>query len=260
MAAGKRYYWLKLKEDFFNEVYVKALRQLPQGDSLVIVYLKMQLKSLKTEGIIDYKGIMPNNIAELALALDESEDVVKRTVDTLIKFGVVEQWENESFYMAAMQALIGSEGASAERVRRHRMLQCNESVTERKRKEKEIDIEKELDIDSAAVAADNARARNETTKNKRREKNQNFQKPTLEEIQAYCNERKSNVDPNRFFDYYEANGWKVGRNPMKDWKAAIRTWERSNNGTSTELPTSERDYLTGALDLNELLGGENVGR
>lgn len=50
----KRYYWLKLKEDFFDEKYIKALRKLPQGDSQVIVYLKMQLKSLKTEGIINY--------------------------------------------------------------------------------------------------------------------------------------------------------------------------------------------------------------
>lgn len=54
-----------------------------------------------------------------------------------------------------------------------------------------------------------------------------FTPPTLEQVQAYCQERKNNVDPQRWLDHYTSNGWKVGRNPMKDWKAAVRTWERS---------------------------------
>ena len=54
-----------------------------------------------------------------------------------------------------------------------------------------------------------------------------FTPPTLEEVIAYCSERGNAVDPERFIDYYESNGWKVGKNKMKDWKAAIRTWEKS---------------------------------
>lgn len=64
-----------------------------------------------------------------------------------------------------------------------------------------------------------------------------FIKPNLEEIKAYCNERRNNVDAERFFDYYESNGWKVGKNPMKDWKAAVRTWER-NGFTAKETKTN----------------------
>ncbi len=59
-----------------------------------------------------------------------------------------------------------------------------------------------------------------------RTKRKSFCKPTLEEVRAYCRERNNNVDAERFIDYYTSNGWKVGRNPMKDWKAAVRTWER----------------------------------
>jgi hypothetical protein len=55
-----------------------------------------------------------------------------------------------------------------------------------------------------------------------------FIKPTMEEVAAYCKERGGVVDPQRWFDHYESNGWKVGRNPMKDWQAAVRKWE--NNG------------------------------
>lgn len=58
-----------------------------------------------------------------------------------------------------------------------------------------------------------------------------FIKPTVEEIRAYCRERNNIVDAERFYDYYESNGWKVGKNTMKDWKAAVRTWER--NGFDT---------------------------
>lgn len=55
-----------------------------------------------------------------------------------------------------------------------------------------------------------------------------FQKPHLEEVRAYIQEIGAAVDPERWFDYYESNGWRVGRNPMKSWKAAVRTWSRSS--------------------------------
>lgn len=58
-----------------------------------------------------------------------------------------------------------------------------------------------------------------------------FIKPTVEEIRAYCRERNNIVDAERFYDHYESNGWKVGKNAMKDWKAAVRTWERSGFDT-----------------------------
>ena len=61
-----------------------------------------------------------------------------------------------------------------------------------------------------------------------------FIKPPIPEIMAYCEERDNRVDPQKFYDHYESNGWKVGRNPMKDWRAAVRTWERS--GYETGLP------------------------
>jgi hypothetical protein len=57
-----------------------------------------------------------------------------------------------------------------------------------------------------------------------------FQKPKIEEVKVYCQERKNNVDAQKWFDHYTSNGWKVGKNSMKDWRAAIRTWERSDIG------------------------------
>ena len=58
-------------------------------------------------------------------------------------------------------------------------------------------------------------------------KKKNFKKPTLEEVKVYCEERKNNVDAELFIDFYESKGWKVGKDSMKDWKACVRTWEKS---------------------------------
>ena len=68
-----------------------------------------------------------------------------------------------------------------------------------------------------------------------------FIKPNVEEIESYCKERNNNVDAQQFFDYYESKGWKVGKSPMKDWKASVRTWEKNDYGyhnkTVCEEPT-----------------------
>lgn len=75
-------------------------------------------------------------------------------------------------------------------------------------------------------------------------KNTRFIPPTVEEVMAYCKERKNNVDAERFVDFYTAKGWMVGKNKMKDWKSAVRTWERSGqNGKPATAP--KRDYDNG---------------
>jgi len=78
-----------------------------------------------------------------------------------------------------------------------------------------------------------------------------FVKPTVEEVEAYCEERNNSIDAEMFIDFYESKGWKVGNQPMKDWKAAVRTWEKGGkNGRVQSIPgknqsnnrEAERDY------------------
>lgn len=68
-----------------------------------------------------------------------------------------------------------------------------------------------------------------------------MKKPTVEEIKAYCKERKNNIDAEQFFDYYTSNGWMVGKVKMKDWQAAIRTWERNSYRKSYSYSYKEKD-------------------
>lgn len=82
-----------------------------------------------------------------------------------------------------------------------------------------------------------------TNKKKERKKNskKNFSIPTLQEIKDYCTERKNQIDPEQFFDFYESNGWVVGKSKMKNWKASVRTWEKRNfdNGNKKKTRTLE---------------------
>lgn len=75
-----------------------------------------------------------------------------------------------------------------------------------------------------------------------------FTPPTLEEVVAYCKERNNSVDPERWLSYYQANGWRVGKNPMKDWKAAVRTWERSAYNTPRRTEKNPPRDESGKMD------------
>ena len=82
---------------------------------------------------------------------------------------------------------------------------------------------------------------NETI-NINRTKKEKFQKPTVEEIKIYCSERKNNINPEQFFDFYQSKGWLVGKTPMKDWKAAVRTWEQKDKKQGDNYdPTDKYD-------------------
>ena len=88
--------------------------------------------------------------------------------------------------------------------------------------------------------------------NEQQPKTKKFVKPSIEEIKAYCIERENDIDAGYFFDYYESKGWQIGKNPMKDWKAAVRTWERkdfnkggdnnASNATDTRRNPNESKY------------------
>jgi hypothetical protein len=75
-----------------------------------------------------------------------------------------------------------------------------------------------------------------------------FVPPTVDEVLEYCMQRKNTVDPERFIDFYASKGWMIGKNKMKDWKAAVRTWERSNGHSTqshTPLKTSRIEIIDG---------------
>lgn len=154
--SNKKYYWLRLKDDFFSQRVIKKLRKIAGGDTYTIIYLKLQLLSLKNGGKLYFESVEDDFAKEMALALDEDTENVSITLSFLQKYGLVEELKENEFSLPETINSIGSETQVAERVRKHRenqkTLQCNTLVTNcNTEKEKEIDIEieidKELDID-----------------------------------------------------------------------------------------------------------------
>ena len=152
MAENRRYYWLKLKEDFFTDKRIKRLRRISGGDTYTIIYLKLLLLSLKDSGKLYYDGVETDFIKELALTIDEKEDDVMVTVNYLIAQNLMEIIvENDEYFLTEIPSLIGSETASTRRSRKSReqkMLQCNTTATLMQQNcNTEIEIEKEIDIE-----------------------------------------------------------------------------------------------------------------
>lgn len=254
MSEPKRYFWLKLHKDFFQRKEIKRLRKIAGGDTYTIIYLKMLLRSIMSDGKLYFDGLEDDFASELALDLDEKEENVQITIQYLLKSGLLEMCSDEEYYLPDTKDSTGCETAAASRMRRCRakkdklernnvtpMLQNGYGEIE-KELEKEIKIEIEKEIDSSAKST--------TTKRKR------FEKPTLSEIKQYCIERNNNINAEHFYDYYESNGWKVGKNSMKDWKAAVRTWERSEYRKPNSKKNSKEDAINVVKELMEEYANE----
>lgn len=159
MGEIKRYYRLKLKDDFFDSRQMKKLRRVAGGDTYTIIYLKMQLLSINNNGIIEFEGTETDIVEQLALELDEQEDDIRLTLAFLTTNGLAEMNEASDISLVEVPDAIGSETASASRVRRHRRnqkvlqsngvaLQCNTDVTKCNTDiDKDKEIDKEIDIE-----------------------------------------------------------------------------------------------------------------
>lgn len=165
----KRYWWLKLRENFFQQKEIRALRRRPNGNTLTIIYLKMQLFSLQHGGIILFEGFEDTFVEELSCQLDESPEDVEKTVLFLKKHKLLLELSPTEIQLPKVLECVGSEGGSAGRVRKFRQkeeslqsntkalqsngdtLQCNEKALlcyGDIEKDTDIDTEKEKEIES----------------------------------------------------------------------------------------------------------------
>lgn len=162
MSEPKRYFWLKLHKDFFQRKEIKRLRKIAGGDTYTIIYLKMLLRSIMSEGKLYFDGLEDDFAAEVALDLDESEENVQITITYLLNSGLLEMRSDDEYYLPDTKNSTGCETAVAARVRRYRekqkALQCNTDVTEVKHF-CNGEIEKELEIDNRVRDIDIVRHR-----------------------------------------------------------------------------------------------------
>ncbi len=294
---NKRYYWLKLKNDFFEGDEINWLEEQENGAVYILFYLKLCLWSLRSDGVLMRrvgKMEIPYDTKKLADITGTPLPAAETAMALLTSAGLVEVQENGALFMPQMEDMTGSETERAAIMRKYRTPKTEkENHSEDSDREIEVqssnhnvitmlpepnhnvitslpetdhivdtEIEKELELESEIASEtepekesdadtesllyperDGAPETRTTTaaqagkgnfSGKRLDKAAQWVKPEPEEIAAYCAERQNGIDPEQFYDYYEANGWRMGQNPMRSWKAAVRTWERKKAGSSGE--------------------------
>lgn len=254
MADNKRFFWLKLKEDFFEDETIEWLEEQPNGKEYVLFYLKMCLKSLKHDGKL-YREvgtrIIPYDIKKLSEITKTPVDTVMIATKVLSEIGLVQRMDDETLYMNQVMNMTGkSDSTNAERQRRFRerqkqkllasnvtdnvtpiTLHSNESIENR---------DKSIELDSIGDKSPKTPVKPP--------KKRAFIPPTLEEVNDYILERGiHNVSAKAFFDYYEAGDWHDAKgNKVKSWKQKLLTWARHED---SEVKPSQN--LTRSQQINQ---------
>ena len=258
MSDNKKYYYLRLKDNFFDSDELKILESMKDGYLYSNILLKLYLRSLKNDGKLVVNDRIPYNAEMLASVTGHQVGTIKQALSMFKELGLIEILENGAIYMLDIQNFIGKGSTEADRQRLYdrrisderkqkKLTQSRnlEEICKKSTPEIEIELEKKIKIEKEIDSS----AKSTTTKRKR------FEKPTLSEIKQYCIERNNNVNAEQFYDYYESNGWKVGKNSMKDWKAAVRTWERSEY--RNVKVSKKKQAIDVVNDLMQEFGGAN---
>ena len=214
MVDNKKYYWIKLRTDFFNREDIDFLLSQENGCEYVVLYQMLCLNTANTNGRLESQMnevIVPYDIKKIA------RDTKYFDIDTIIvalelykKLGLVYEEEDQILKISNIERMIGTESASREAIKKREQrlkkklgtLEGTNCLIENR--------DKILDIRDKSI--DNNISR--------------FKKPTLKEVEAYCKERNNNVNAKQFYDYYEANNWKDKEGKkVKSWKQKIITWE-----------------------------------
>lgn len=239
----KKYYWLKLDRNFFKRHDIRIIEEQSNGKDYILFYLKLLVESIDHQGELRFSDTIPYDEKMLSVVTNTNIDIVRSAIKLFTQLKLMEVFDDKTIYMAETSKMLG-ESSSTHRVKafreRQKILQLethgnvNETLHETEL-EKEIDIEKEI-LPNGSI-----------------KKSETFSRPTLQMIIDFCKEKNYVMDPQQFFNYEEAKGWKVGNQPMKDWKAACNNWElrekkfmeeRKKNGyTKLDKPDVTVDWL-----------------
>ena len=253
MADNKRFFWLKLKEDFFEDETIEWLEEQPNGKEYVLFYLKMCLKSLKHDGKL-YREIgtriIPYDANKLAEITKTSVDTVMVATKVLTDIGLVQQMDDETLYMSQVMSMVGSaiDSPAANKKRRQRAKgQLGDTLSPQIESKCPTEYrDKSIEYRDKSIEGDIGDKSPKTPV--KPPKKRAFIPPTLEEVNDYILERGiHNVSAKAFFDYYEAGDWHDAKgNKVKSWKQKLLTWARHED---SEVKPSQN--LTRSQQINQ---------
>ena len=232
--------WIKITTDMFDNRKIKHLRKLPEGNNIVLIWVMLLTMAgrCNSGGMIFLTENIPYTPKMLADELEFEESTVRLALEALEHFGMIVT-NGDFFIISGWQEHQNIEGLDKireqNRIRQKAWydrqkglpkpnVRPNINITQPNAIDIEEEREKEIDLD-----INNIGDSDESQPAKTAPKRKQFIPPTVEEVHEYCCERMNNVNAEAFVDFYESKGWMVGKNKMKDWKAAVRTWEKGRN-------------------------------
>ena len=236
MPESKKYWYIQLNVNFFDDERIDWLCEQKNGYAYVVLYLKLCLKTANNNGILTRQigdMIIPYNVDKIAEVTHMDVDVVRVALELYKKIGLVyEADENCNFMrLPEVPGMIGciTQAALDKRKQRERKsIAIMDNLPDNVRD----NVQQELRDKSKEL-----RVKSKETEGKKEEKRKRFTPPTVDEVKAYCSETNLSINAEYFVDYYTSKGWKVGRDTMKDWKAAVRNWARRDNGNNNVSDT-----------------------
>lgn len=261
--------WIQLSLDVFNNKKIRAIEKMPEGDTMIVIWFKLLVLAgqINDGGCVYFTRDIPYTDQLLSVQFDRPITTIQLALSTFQKFGMInivddlilvsnwtkyqnEKWleesrkekerERQKRWYDKRKLLSGQENA--------------ENLTLGNTLEKREDNVESLFLSPPSYSDNQSPKETDMGSGEKEKKPKRasrvFVKPTVEEISAYCKERNNDISPEAFYDKYESIGWvdKNG-NPMKDWKATIRTWERwrkeNPKGNGKQNP-SKFDYGTEA--------------
>ena len=211
MAETQKYYWLKLKRDFFKRHDIRIIEEMPNGKDYVLFYLKLLLESIDHEGSLRFSDTIPYNEQMLSVVTNTNIDIVRSAMKLFIDLNMMSICDDQTIYMTEVEKLIGSavDNDNANRQRRFRekkkqsaLQNVTDSVT-KNNESKSIELEKDKELYITTTTTEAA--------------------PSLTEVYAYFNEwldDGASKEAEKFHAYNAKRGWDC----LPDWNAAADLW------------------------------------
>ena len=218
--------------DMFDDEKIKIIQSMPEGDSLLIVWIKLITLAGKTNdgGYIYINENMAYTEEMLSVIMNKPLNIIQLALMTFTNLGMIEI-DDKGIYLINFEKYQSIE--KLEKIREQTRLRVAKyrdkaklfnDVTLQVTQCNAIDIDKDKEEDKEYI---------------KESKKKSFKKPTIEEIQDYCKERNNSINADAFYDFYESKNWYVGKNKMQNWKAAIRTWEQRDTKTTKKQKEDE---------------------
>jgi|SRR5665647_3568099 len=223
--------WIKLSTDLFDNRKIKQIRKFPEGDAILGIWMQILCLAgnVNNGGLIYFSKDVPYTEEMLSTEFDRPINIVRLAISTFLHFEMIEVF-NDIFLISNWEKYQSTTGL--EEIREKHKLVQREFRARQKLLISDVTVTSPVTDSSISISSSSS-----STKDNKKV----FKKPTILNISEYCTERNNGVNAEKYYNHYESNGWMIGKNKMKDWKAAVRTWE---NNTEVKPISNTFDKLT----------------